>query len=66
MDDIPNLALSKFLKLAYQIHETQGTLDLHDPNMDGVLDIYDLWVVITNIISKISQKNLVDKSNKSK
>ena len=56
MDDIPNLALSKFLKLAYQIHETQGTLDLNDPNMDGVLDIYDLGVVITNIISRISRK----------
>jgi hypothetical protein len=54
-NDIPNLALSKFLKLAYQLHETQGTLDLCDPNMDGVLDIYDLGVVITNIISRISQ-----------
>lgn len=32
----------------------QGTLDLKDPNMDGVLDIYDLGVVITHLISKIS------------
>jgi hypothetical protein len=54
-NEIPNLVLSKFLKLAYQIHETQGTLDLHDPNMDGELDIYDLGVVITNLISKMSQ-----------
>jgi hypothetical protein len=56
IDEIPNLVLSKFLKLAYQIHETQGTLDLHDPNMDGALNIYDLGVVITNLITKISIK----------
>lgn len=47
--------LSKFLKLSYRLHETQGTLDLKDPNMDGVLDIYDLGVVITHLINKISQ-----------
>jgi hypothetical protein len=56
VDDIPKLALSKFLKLAYRLHETQGTLDLKDPNMDGTLDIYDLGVVITNLISKISDQ----------
>ncbi|MGD0273330.1 MAG: HNH endonuclease [Gaiellaceae bacterium] len=54
--EIPKLALSKFLKLAYEIHETQGTLDLKDPNMDGVLDIYDLGVVITHLITKMSEK----------
>ena len=53
--EIPKLVLSKFLKLAYDIHETQGTLDLKDPNMDGVLDIYDLDVVITHLISKMSE-----------
>ncbi|MDH4209102.1 MAG: HNH endonuclease [Anaerolineae bacterium] len=52
--DIPKLVLSKFLKLTYRLHETQGTLDLKDPNMDGTLDIYDLGVVITHLISKIS------------
>jgi hypothetical protein len=56
IDEIPKLVLSKFLKLAYSLHETQGTLDLKDPNMDGVLDIYDLGVVITHLISKISNK----------
>jgi hypothetical protein len=56
LDEIPKLALSKFLKLAYRIHEMQGTLDLKDPNMDGVLDIYDLGVVITSLIIKISEK----------
>jgi hypothetical protein len=56
LDDIPKLALSKFLKLAYRIHEMQGTLDLKDPNMDGVLDINDLGVVITHLIAKISEK----------
>lgn len=34
-----------------------GTLDLKDPNMDGVLDIYDLGVVITNLISRLSEKS---------
>lgn len=56
LDDIPKLVLSKFLKLVYKVHETQGTLDLKDPNMDGVLDINDLGVVITHLISKISEK----------
>jgi hypothetical protein len=32
----------------------QGTLDLKDPNMDGVLDIYDLGVVIAHLIVKMS------------
>lgn len=54
--DIPKLVLSKFLKLAYRLHETQGTLDLRDPNMDGTLDIYDLGVVITHLISRISKE----------
>ena len=54
IDEIPKLVLSKFLKLSYQLHETQGTLDLEDPNMDGVLDIYDLGVVITHLISRLS------------
>jgi hypothetical protein len=54
VNEIPKLAMSKFLKLAYALHEIQGTLDLKDPNMDGVLDIYDLGVVITHLITKMS------------
>jgi len=54
IDEVPRLVLSKFLKLSYRLHETQGTLDLKDPNMDGVLDIYDLGVVITYLIGKLS------------
>jgi hypothetical protein len=54
--EIPNLVLSKFLKLAYVLHETQGTLDSKDPNMDGTLDILDLGVVITSLIAKMSEK----------
>jgi hypothetical protein len=54
--EIPKLVLSKFLKLSYRLHETQGTLDLKDPNMDGTLDIYDLGVVITHLISRISDR----------
>jgi hypothetical protein len=55
-DEIPKLVLSKFLKLAYRLHDTQGTLDLKDPNMDGVLDIHDLGVVITHLIMRISER----------
>jgi len=57
IEDIPGLALSKFLKIAYRLHETQGTLDLKDPNMDGELNIYDLGVVITNLISRLCDKS---------
>ncbi len=56
LDEVPKLVLSKFLKLAFRIHEMQGTLDLKDPNMDGVLDINDLGVVITHLITKISER----------
>ena len=54
--EIPKLVLSKFLKIAYHLHETQGTLDLKDPNMDGVLDIYDLGVVLTHLVARMSEK----------
>ena len=56
VDEIPKLVVSKFLKLAYRLHETQGTLDLEDPNMDGVLDIYDLGVIITHLIMRRSKE----------
>jgi hypothetical protein len=52
LDEVPKLVLSKFLKMAYRLHELQDTLDLEDPNMDGVMDIYDLGVVITFLIKK--------------
>jgi hypothetical protein len=54
INEIPKLVLSKFLKLSHRLHETQGTLDIRDPNMDGVLDIYDLGVVITDLLIKRS------------
>jgi hypothetical protein len=63
LDEVPKLVVSKFLKLAYRVHETQGTLDLKDPNMDGVLDIYDLGVVITNLITKMSEKAQKEESS---
>jgi hypothetical protein len=53
LDEVPELVQSKFLKLAYEMHETQGTLDVRDPNMDGVLNIYDLGVVMTNLLMKL-------------
>jgi len=52
LDEIPKLVLSKFLKLAYRLHELQDTLDLEDPNTDGVTDIYDLGIAITFLIKK--------------
>ncbi|MFW9856206.1 MAG: HNH endonuclease [Candidatus Thorarchaeota archaeon] len=54
IDEIPQLVLSKFLKLAFCLHETQGTLDSTDLDMNGVLNIYDLGVVITHLIAKLS------------
>lgn len=56
IDEIPKLVISKFLKLSYRIHEVQGTLNLKDPNMDGVLDIQDLGVVVTHLISKLAKE----------
>ncbi|MEO0180299.1 MAG: hypothetical protein ABIM74_00795 [candidate division WOR-3 bacterium] len=46
LEDIPREAMFAFLKLAYQIHLTQGTLDSPDPNMDGRLDLHDLAVAL--------------------
>ena len=54
IDEIPQLVLSKFLKLTYCLHKNQGTLDWGDINLDGTLDIYDLGVVITHLIAKMS------------
>jgi len=39
-----------------KMHETQGMLDLKDPNMDSVLEIYDLGVEITQLIARISDR----------
>jgi len=63
-DEIPQLVLSKFLKLAYDLHETQGTLDLPDANLDGVLDVNDLGVVVTSLIVRLSGKQTLQKSRK--
>jgi hypothetical protein len=60
---ILKLVLSKFLKLVYTTHETQSTLDLKDPNMDGVLDNYDLDVIITHLVAKRGEKKR-DESDK--
>jgi len=44
--EIPRIVLGKFLKLAYDLHDRQGTLDSADLNGDGKLDIFDLAIVI--------------------
>lgn len=48
--DVPKLVRSKFLKLVYRVHDTQGTLDATDMNWDGTLDAYDLGVVLTDLL----------------
>ena len=45
--EIPRIVLGKYLKLIYEVHEKQGTLDKSDLNQDGKLDIYDLGVVLS-------------------
>lgn len=43
-EEIPKLVLSKYLKLVYDFHEKNGTLDKDDLNQDGKLDIMDLAI----------------------
>ncbi len=40
--EIPRLILGKYLKLVFEAHEANGTLDSTDVNDDGKLDIFDL------------------------
>lgn len=53
---LPRLVRSKFLKLIYKVHEAQGTLDAKDLNLDGKLDVYDLGIVITDLL--LRKKNI--------
>lgn len=43
-EQIPKLVLSKYLKLVYDFHEKNGTLDDPDLNGDGKLDVMDLAI----------------------
>lgn len=43
--EVPRIVLGKYLKLIYELHEHQGTLDKDDLNNDGKLDVYDLGVI---------------------
>ena len=52
---VPKLVRSKFLKLVYKVHETQGTLDAADMNWDGTLDTYDLGVILTDLLLRKRQ-----------
>lgn len=49
-NDVPKLICSKFLKLVHRVHEIQGTLNASDLNLDGILDIYDLGIVLTDLL----------------
>ena len=48
--DIPRLIRSKFLKLVYKVHETQGTLEATDLNLVNELNVYDLGIVLTDLL----------------
>jgi hypothetical protein len=37
--------LGKYLKLVYEAHEKAGSLDSHDLNTDGALDVFNLGAV---------------------
>ncbi len=43
-DKLPKLVAEKYLKLLYDIHEQNGTLDKGDMREDGRLDVLDLEV----------------------
>jgi len=53
--EIPRIVLGKYLKLIFEIHEHNGTLDsVGDLNQDGKIDVYDLGVIIPKeMIEKI-------------
>jgi HNH endonuclease len=43
-DDLPRIVAGKYLKLLYEIHERNGTLNKGDMKGDGKLDVLDLEV----------------------
>ena len=45
--EIPRIVLGKYLKLIYDIHEKQGTLEKTTLKTGKPLDVYDLGVVLT-------------------
>lgn len=45
MYEIPRLVLGKYLKLIYDLHERQGTLDRTDLDGDEEINVYDLGCV---------------------
>jgi hypothetical protein len=44
-DELPRIVAGKYLKLLYEIHEKNGTLDKFSLNEDGKLDVLDLEVI---------------------
>lgn len=43
-DEIPRIVVGKYLKLLYDLHEKNGTMDATDLNGDGKLEVFDLEV----------------------
>jgi hypothetical protein len=44
--EIPRLALGKYLKLIFELHEQAGTLDTSGLNANAQLDVLDLGAVL--------------------
>ena len=56
-EPIPKLVLSKYLKLVYDFHEKNDTLDIADLNQDSKLDIMDLAIFnVNNLRRRITKK----------
>lgn len=47
--EVPRLVLGKYLKLVFDAHEKNGTLDSGDLNADGKLDVFDLGAAFRKI-----------------
>lgn len=58
--EIPRLVLGKYLKLAFDFHELEGTLDVRDMNADGTLDVFDLGAVFRPRRGKEPRKPAVE------
>jgi HNH endonuclease len=53
--EIPRLALGKYLKLIFELHERAGTLDSSDVNADARLDVSDLGAVLAPALTPASR-----------
>jgi hypothetical protein len=59
--EIPRIVLGKYLKLVYDAHEKNNTLDSPGINGDGLIDIFDLGHIFKKI-SKITETTILSTS----